>query len=68
MNRITNVLAPHAKAVAVLLAIVVALVAEAAGVDVGLDLDSLWEQLGVLVLPTAAVWLAPANKARRGPG
>lgn len=68
MNAILNVLAPHSKAVAVALAIGVALIAEAAGVDVGLDLDSLWQQLGALALPTAAVWLAPANKARRGQG
>ena len=68
MSKILNALGPHSKAVAVFLAIGVALVAEAAGVDVGLDLDSLWQQLGALVLPTAAVWLAPANKARRGEG
>ena len=68
MNRILNALGPHSKALAVTLAIGVALAAEAAGVDVGLDLDSLWQQLGALVLPTAAVWFAPANKARRAQG
>lgn len=66
MNTVLNHLSPYSKAIAVFAAILVALGAEAAGVDVGLDVDGLWQQLGALVLPTLAVYLAPSNKARMG--
>lgn len=66
MHSVLNYLSPYSKAIAVFAAIAVALGADAAGVDVGLDVDSLWQQLGALLLPTLAVYLAPSNKARMG--
>lgn len=67
MNAIANALAPISKALAPALVIAVVLVLDAhTGVDVPVDVDGLWEHLiAVLGLP-AVVYLAPANKARRG--
>lgn len=68
LEKILNAAGPYSKALAVLLLIGVVMLADAAGVDTGLELDALWQQLGVLLLPPAVVYAAPANRARRRAG
>lgn len=50
MNKLIDAAGPYAKAVILLLALGVAVAAQAAGVDVGLDADQVWQQLGAAVL------------------
>lgn len=59
MHRIVELLGPYAKALVILLALAVAALAEAAGIDVGLDPEALWQALGAAVL----VFLIP-NRPR----
>ena len=66
MNAITNALAPYSKAIAVALVLAVVLILDANGVDVPVDVDGLWEHLFAILIPTAAVYIAPANRVRRG--
>lgn len=68
LEKILNAAGPYSKALAVLVLIAVVMLADAAGVDTGLELDTLWQQLAVLLLPPAAVYVAPANRARRAAG
>lgn len=68
MTAIANLLAPISKAIAPALVIAAVLVLDANGVDVPIDLDGVWEHLIAVLLPSAAVYVAPANKARRGKG
>ena len=65
MNAITNALAPYSKAIAVALVLAVVLILDANGVDVPVDVDGLWEHLLAILVPTAAVYIAPANRVRR---
>lgn len=65
MSAIWNVIAPHAKALILIAAIVVAIVADNNGVDLGLNIETLWSQLAAVGIPAALVWLVP-NSARRG--
>lgn len=64
MNRIIDQLgplAPYAKAFVIVAAIVLAGLAQAAGVDLGLNVDDLWQALGATVL----VYLVPNRDADR---
>lgn len=64
MTRLINAAGPYAKAIVCAAAIVLALAAEAAGVDLGLDVDSLWQQIGAVLVPSLLVYAVP-NTARR---
>lgn len=50
MNRIIEALGPYAKVVVLIVALLVAVAAQAAGVDVGLQADEVWKMLGAAVL------------------
>ena len=65
MTAITNALAPYSKAITIAFVLAVVLVLDANGVDVPVDIDGLWEHLLAILIPTAAVYLAPANRVRR---
>jgi len=62
VNAVTNTLAPYSKAISIAVLIAVVLVADANGVDVPVDVDGLWEHLLAILVPTAAVYIAPRNK------
>lgn len=66
MNSLANALAPYSKALAVAFVLAVVLILDANGVDVPVDVDGLWEHLLAILIPTAAVYVAPANRVRRG--
>lgn len=65
MTALANTLAPYSKAITVALVLAVVLVLDANGVDVPVDVDGLWEHLLAILIPTAAVYVAPANRVRR---
>ena len=66
MNAVTNTLSPYSKALSIALLLAVVLVLDANGVDVPVDVDGLWEHLLAILVPTAAVFLAPRNKPKYG--
>lgn len=68
LDKILNAAGPYSKALAVAVLMVAVTVADAAGVDTGLELETLWQQLGAVLVPPAVVYASPANRARRGAG
>jgi hypothetical protein len=68
VNAVTNTLSPIWKALFIAAFLAVVLVLEANGVAVPVDVDSLWDALLVLVLPTGVVFFAPRNKPKYGTG
>lgn len=59
MQKLVEKLGPYAKAVVLVVALVAGLLAEAAGVDVGIDTATVWQALGATVL----VFLVPNRDA-----
>ncbi len=59
MTRIINVLGPYAKAIVCAIAIGLALIAQEAGIDIGLDIGELWQQILAVVVPTLLVYETP---------
>lgn len=67
MTTVSNALSPYAKALVCAAAIALAVIADNNGVDLGLDIESLWGQILAVLIPTSVVYAVP-NRARRGPG